>query len=156
MKSQRRHPTLALILTLCAIIAACGRRSLTYTYQHIHDCTFTRLDTLEFPIDSVPVTGQYDLQIGARISNDFSYRTLWLVVEQRWDDQPTHRDTLEFVIAEEGGHMKGSGVNRKEILQDAPALTLQSGWRGTLRIYHIMRNRAIHGVENIGIRLKAE
>lgn len=139
------------ILGILALVS-CHPRTVLYTFHSLENETWQRSDTLTYPVDSLEA-GDYDLEVYLRLSNKYAYNVLWTVVEQDWKDGKTrHRDTLQIIVADEDGRLKGGGINGKQITQTVPPLHINRAKHGCLRIYHIMRPNEVEGVRDVGIR----
>jgi gliding motility-associated lipoprotein GldH len=109
-----------------------------------------RGDTLFFPLPSSIPEGDYQVEIGLRHHEDYAYRDLWLAYGIQ------HPDTVQLTLAYESGNWHGDGAGGLyQFTETAPhALHLEAERKDSvLRVMHIMRDKALKGICDVGVRL---
>ena len=125
-----------------------------YAFQPVDAHRWSCTDTLRFTPDTATLASDCDLRLSLRLSQQFAYRDLWLVCEQRSDSllRP-HRDTLHFILADARGRWQTTGVVLHEAEQRVRSVRLDNDAHPEFLVYHIMREQEIQGIYDIGLRL---
>lgn len=152
---------LVLIIPVASLLAlaACGGReplpAMTYyEFQPVDAHRWHCTDTLRFLPDTSTLASTCELSMSLRLGEQFAYRDLWLVCEQRSDSllRP-HRDTIHFILADARGRWQTSGVVLHETSQRVRTITFSKNESPEFLVYHIMREQEIQGIYDIGLRL---
>ncbi len=148
---------LLVALALLLVMGACDRRTVVNRYRSISAEGWEQYDTLVFTVDSIKEKGLYAFDIGLRITNDFPYQAIYLLIEQKWDKPRTWRsDTLRCPLASPDGDITGSGISQLQYTIPFTTLDLTVGQRGQIIVRHLMRRDLLPGVTSIGVELKKE
>ena len=135
------------------LLSSCQRPQATHTYQTISDEGWSGLEPLSFTIDSLRTGGFYDLRLGIRITHSYPYRSMWVIVEQAWENPAYRRiDTLRCFLADERGGFSGSGIGTHQYEFPVSRTRLRPLQCGTIQVRHLMRHEMLPGVADIGIR----
>lgn len=146
-------------LVLC-LATGCTRHNdtLLYNYQRTADeAGWARTDTLLFPLQPVPATATYSLDVGLRMRPNFPYQGLTFVLELSLQNpQVVLKDTIQFSVADSAGtRLPGQGHSLITYEKHALNLHLFRGQRGSLRLYHLMAQSPLPAITDVGVKLKA-
>ena len=145
---------------ICSILLlACGQqRDGINRFVPVHVEGWHCQDTVDFDIPAVKQGQNYALWVKVRINRHYAYEDLWIVAEQTYS--PTSED------GKSGGdrsltdtvHMTLTGREREGnslIVYICPVrrVQLDSGTCGQIRLHHIMDERCIGGVHDVGVEL---
>lgn len=153
MASSRHLRTPVLLLTAALLTVACQHDTVYNHYQHTPLAGWERNDTLTFTTEALD-EGTYKQEVGVRISADYPFTRLILIVEQKAlkaGDQRT--DTLSCTLFDAQGNAKGRGVSHYQSLFHLNTLHVQSGDRLLVAIRHDMKREILPGIADIGVRL---
>ncbi len=84
------------------------------------------------------------LEIGLRHTDAYPYRDLWLNVNQ---------DTVHIYLTDSVGHWKGKGIGELRSLIQTVSFSHQKDSIKDIRITHIMTDKTLIGIHDIGIRI---
>ena len=143
---------MALPLLLCA--ASCDDTVPLDGYHSVAAGGWGREDTVVFRIDTIAREGVYGETVGIRISDDYPFSNLTVIVEQSLLAGGTVRvDTLDCTFADEHGRLSGTGISYH--LYEFPLCTLQLRQSDSLRvtIRHDMRQERLYGIADVGFRV---
>lgn len=139
------------------LLAACQSNTVYHSYQPAPLTGWNKSDTLIYTLPSTIPTGAYELEIGIRHQEIYPYQNLWLGIAHNMKDSLTYtKDSLELILADKDGNWKGVGPGglyqytqtfKKSVYID------QEGNSRTFRIYHIMSDKPLKGVSDIGVKL---
>lgn len=126
-----------------------------YEFQPVDAHQWRCTDTLRFVPDTATLAATNELSLSLRLGQQFAYRDLWLVCEQRSDSllRP-HRDTVHFILADARGRWQTTGVVLHEALLHVRNINLDKKESPEFLVYHIMREQGIQGIFDIGLRLE--
>jgi gliding motility-associated lipoprotein GldH len=112
---------------------------------------WTGSDTLFFPLPSSIPAGNYGVEIGLRHHEDYAYQDLWL--EYSLAGQ---RDTVRLMLAYESGNWHGNGAaglyQFTKVVPDRLHLG-EERQDSVLKVVHIMSDKELKGICDVGIRL---
>lgn len=141
-------------LTVLLACMGCNRKTVYYHYEHTPVSGWDRRDTLHFNIGPVEEGGEYRQEVGLRISSDYPYMGLNLIIEQTTAPNFSMRtDTLNCQLMDDDGTIKGHGLSYYQYDFQLPPLSLNKGDSLTVRIHHSMRRETLPGIADIGIKL---
>jgi gliding motility-associated lipoprotein GldH len=141
------------IVLLIVLLSSCGRSTVYHTYQPVSATGWQRTDTLFFPIPTTVPAGDYTLEVGIRHHEDYAYRDLWLAYGFATTNHP---DTAQLILAYESGNWHGHGAaGLYQFTQQVPGKIHLTEERTdtVLRVVHVMRDKALKGIRDVGIRL---
>jgi len=139
---------------------SCRPRTTFYTFQPVPLEGWACTDTLRFSPPTATADGRHSLNLVVRFNNQLKYRDLWMVVEQRLEDENQHmrylphRDTLHLMVANEEGKWLTPGVVLHEEEAFVGQLHLLENETLEVLVYHIMREQELQGLTEIGVRLE--
>ena len=109
-------------------------------------------------VDSVPsfdytiedAAAEYRMLVYVRHTERYPYQNMWLFV-----DEGTHRDTIEFYLADDRGRWLGDkhhGFIEMPVLYEANYHYPDTG-RYYIAIQHGMRDRVLRGITDVGVEI---
>ena len=143
------------MLAVMLLTTGCRQATVYYHYEHMDVDGWDRVDTIHFYIPPVDDSGTYEASIGLRITDDYPFQDLTIVVNQtRLPARDTKSETHVLQLADDLGNTRGQGVSEYQYLSPLEALQLQKGDSLHVCIYHDMRREILKGVTDVGFRLK--
>ncbi len=145
---------LLLLLAAMLALAACTRNRVYDRYAHTPVAGWERNDTLVFDVPPVDAAGDYVSRMGMRISNNYPFMGLTVVVEQTV--LPSRRvvaDTLACQLVNADGTARGRGVGFWQYTFPITAGHLDKGDSLHVTIRHNMRREILPGVTDVGFQL---
>ena len=154
--SKSKHTLLYIvaIALFCVVLTACNQKTVYYHYEHTPLTGWDKNDTLSFAIGPVSASGRYLEEIGLRISGEYPFTDLYLIIEQKSHvSQAMRVDTLVCDLVSKQGTSKGLGVSQYQYLFRLAILDLQEGEQIDVTIHHDMKRVILPGISDIGLRL---
>ena len=142
------------ILILLFSLAACNDDTVYHTYQNLSENGWPKQDTLGYTLPSQLTRHHYSLEIGLRHTENYPYQDIWL--EVLYPLTPDKRpDTLHLKLADKWGNWKGKGTsgNLYQFTFTANEPIYLSTADSMLQIVHIMRDKSLKGISDVGMRL---
>ena len=156
----------ACVMTL--LLTACKWQTVYNHYEHTPIAGWEKNDTLTFCIGPLKAGGEYIEEVGLRISSDYPFTGLNLIVEQtvtsgeknralvERDDQVQERsDTLTCSLVDQQGRAKGRGISHYQYLFHLTTLKINEGDMLYVAIRHDMKREILPGIADIGVKLTA-
>ncbi len=155
MTANRKNSLVAIcLLTLLLALGACKPQVVHHHYQHITDNKWDRCDTLFFNIPPVETSGLYREEAHLRISKEYPFLSLSMIVQQTiMPRQTRHRDIISCELISEKGVMKGDGITLFHNQFPIREVYLNSGDSICLAITHNMKREMMAGIADVGISL---
>ena len=155
----RVHIIFIAAATLAAAVACRQGRPmpamLYYEFKPVDAHAWRCTDTLRFRPDTATLPRKAALSISLRLGQQFAYRDLWLVCEQRSDSlMRPRRDTLHFILANARGRWQTTGVVLHEASLGVRNVSLRNSESPEFLVYHIMREQTIQGVFDVGLKIE--
>lgn len=141
-------------MAVTAVFSSCNRQTVYNHFEHTATNGWERNDTLTFvtaPLDA----GNYDEQLALRISGDYPFMNVNLVVEQM--APPSHqviRDTLVCNLIDKEGIVKGYGTSNYQYLFPLKHLCLHDSASLHITVRHDMKREMLPGIKDLGIIIK--
>lgn len=154
--ANSKHTLLYIVaLALCSVlVTACNEKTVYYHYEHTPMAGWDKNDTLSFVVGPVTVSGHYQEEIGLRISGEYPFTGLNLIVEQKNESKQLLRvDTLACNLINERGYAKGRGLSQFQYLFPLSTLDLQEGEQFYVSVRHDMKRDILPGISDVGLRL---
>ena len=158
-RKEVRRKTIALsLIGVAVMLCSCQKTDSIHQYRSTNTQGWNAEDTIVFSIPSFVDSCQRKLSIEARLTKQYEYANLWLVVEQHYrNDSVLYRtitDTIRLDVASKEGLFTGKGRDLLEYKQDIKIIKPQKDMMsGEIKVHHIMDERSIVGVHDIGIKL---
>ena len=154
--ANNKHTLLYLsALTLfCVLVTACNQKTVYYHYEQTPMTGWDKNDTLSFVIGPISSSGRYQEELGLRISGEYPFTGLNLIVEQRNKSKQLLRvDTLACNLINEQGNVKGRGVSQFQYLFPLTIMDLQENDQLFVKVRHDMKRDILPGISDVGLRL---
>lgn len=147
-------PVVLITLFLCLGACSPGHNDFN-SFTDVPEQGWAYGDTIKFATDTIDSISIGNLQVSIRHDNSYLYRNLWLEICYISNGRVT-RDTVNMELADIYGRWLGKGFGASyQFVSDIPhKVTLEKGT--TISVNHIMRLDTLHGIEQVGIRLKKE
>jgi gliding motility-associated lipoprotein GldH len=139
---------------LTAVLTACEWNTVYNHYEHTPIAGWEKNDTLNFVVGPLKDGGDYVEEVGVRISGDYPFTGLNLIVEQLL--LPSHEkrsDTLCCSLIDEQGNAKGRGISHYQYLFHLTTLKVEPDGQLHIAIRHDMKREILPGIADIGIKL---
>ena len=147
----RVHTLFVAVATLAASVACRQGRPMPampyYEFKPVDAHAWRCTDTLRFRPDTATLPRKAALSLSLRLGQQFAYRDLWLVCEQR-------SDTLHFILANARGRWQTTGVVLHEASLHVRNVSLRNSESPEFLVYHIMREQQIQGVFDVGLKIE--
>ena len=138
----------------CVLVAACNQKTAYCHYEHTPMSGWDKNDTLTFVIGPVTASGRYAEEIGLRISGEYPFMGLNLIIEQRNKSKQLLRvDTLACNLVNEQGHVQGRGVSQFQYTFPLSAIDLQEEEQLYVKVRHDMKRDILPGISDVGLRV---
>ena len=156
---MNRHTLLYIYIVMCMGMAlvSCNDRIVFSHYESTPVKGWERNDTLLFNIEPLQETDLYAEEIGVRITGDYPFKGLSLIVEQTI--QPSNTaivDTLNCDLIDDVGHAYGKGINHYQYLFPLTTLKLNKGESVHVAIRHCMKREILPGITDVGLTLSRQ
>ncbi|EFC70658.1 gliding motility lipoprotein GldH [Prevotella sp. oral taxon 299] len=140
------------ILTFCI---SCKRNVVYHHYQHTSIAGWERNDTISYAIPRLKTSGIYSINVGLRVTNDYPFTGLSLVVERKvYPSKDIRVDTLNCMIIDSKGNVEGKGVSYYQYDFPLSTLRLEKGDSLALVVRHAMKREILPGISDVGIMLR--
>ena len=151
--SRTIYAGILLAVTITAF-AACDRLPVYSHYEHTPLSGWEKNDTISFSINPVKEAGYYREEVGLRINEDYPFQGLCLVVHQTiLPSGYHHSDTLNCILIDKDGRMKGSGIKHYQYQFHINTIRLAEGDSLHIEVKHNMKREIMPGITDIGIRV---
>ena len=139
------------------LLTACKQHTVYYHYEDTPVAGWEKNDTLTFYTEPVKQTGQYSEKVGLRISSDYPFLSLQLIVDQEvLTTHESRSDTLSCSLVDEQGNIMGPGISTYQYEFPLTTLALNEGDRLQIVVHHDMKREILPGISNVGISLTQE
>ena len=145
---------IASLALLCVLATACNQKTVYYHYEQAPMAGWDKHDTLSFVIGPVSTSGRYAEELGLRISGEYPFTGLNLIIEQKNKSKQLLRtDTLACNLINEQGSSKGRGVSQFQYLFPLSTMDLQEDDELHITVRHDMKRDILPGISDVGLRL---
>jgi gliding motility-associated lipoprotein GldH len=145
---------LLLLLTVC-LLTACKQSTVYYHHEDISEGGWEKNDRLTFNIASFAEDATYQEEVALRISNNYPFMRLTLIVEQYiYPSGVATTDTLDCDLIDDRGNATGPGVSQYQYMFPLKTLQLHRGDSLRVEIHHDMKREILPGITSAGIRIK--
>lgn len=150
--------TLGLALTsalaLTSGLSSCDRKTIYHHYEHTPIAGWEKNDTLVFTLPRSKMRAVVKRDVEMRISGDYPYQRLFLIVEQTiFPANIARRDTLNCLLIDSDGNIQGDGVSLYQYRFHMSDISLNEGDSLQICIRHDMKREILPGIADVGIRL---
>lgn len=144
----------AMALFCLLTVAACSLDTVYSHYRSIASSGLDRCDTLLFDIPPLSEGGNYQEVVGLRITDDYPYTNLVLIVDQTAvKSGRTFRNTLECQFLNQGDPFQGGGVSHRQYTFPLTTLPLVAGDSLHITVRHGMKREVLPGITDVGMTL---
>ncbi len=141
------------LITLLVCLS-CDDRTVYSRYQHVSIAGWEKNDALSYEIAPMKQDGIFQKTIGLRISNDYPFMGLTLIIEQQvFPSMESHSDTLTCNLIDKEGNAIGQGVTLHQYQFPIETISLHKGDSLSIRIRHDMKREILPGIADIGVTL---
>lgn len=111
-------------------------------------------DTLSFGVPRVPAGGQYASSLMLRISQNYPFMSLTIVVTQKvLPSGAVLTDTLRCPLIDKHGRTKGTGLSYYQYAFPVRSLELAQGDSVQVSVRHDMKREILPGVSDVGLKV---
>lgn len=158
-----------------SILMGCKDNKVYDSYDHTLLTGWDRADELSYDVPPVRTAGRYVTTLGVRITDDYPFQSLTLIVEQKVYHRlnpvvsknkfvkpkavkakfktDNYTDTINCVLFDTKGKIKGHGINHYQYRYRVSEQPLSANDSLHVTIRHDMRREIMPGVSDIGISL---
>ena len=146
-----------IVILLCGVtmwFSACQTDTVYHQYQTIPtENGWLKKDTLVFNITPKLAGHHFNLEIDIRHSELYPYQDIWIEIRHPFTPHIVP-DTLHLLMADKDGNWKGQGkaFSFYQFTQQAGYVTLYPA-DSVLQLIPIMKDNALKGIHDVGIRL---
>ncbi len=142
-------------LAICLLTSGCKKQTVYFQYVSTTENGWDKNDTIIFQTPRMKDAGSYAEELGVRITGDYPFKSLQLVVDQRLLPAQQHRsDTIDCKLLNDMGEAIGGGVNVYQYIFALPSQQLNKGDSLRITVRHNMKREILPGINDIGFRLK--
>jgi len=157
MKQSRNSKALAWVVAVVVAmtaISSCDDATIYDSYHHTSVAGWDRSDTLFFDMPPAKQTGDYMEEVGIRLSGNYPFMELCLIVEQTVIPSNMMRtDTIVCNVANASGSPRGHGVNYYQHQLPIGSVRLAEGDSLHVTVHHHMRREILLGVADVGLKI---
>ncbi|MDF9831493.1 gliding motility lipoprotein GldH [Parabacteroides sp. PF5-6] len=145
------------VIRLCCLwllCTSCTDRTYYEQYQTIDNKCWAKDAEYYFTFEITDTSAAYDLTVEIRNNDRYPYQNLWLFHSEQHPSGPLVRDTTECLLADDYGRWLGTGIS---LFQSSHTLRSSYHFKEagsyTLAFRQGMRNEALPGIQQIGLRI---
>lgn len=154
------------IAVTAALLVACDRTLVFSHYEHTSTSGWERNDTLTFCAGPLTATGDYQEEVGIRITGQYPFTSITLIVSQALLPAAppavssqgvgvSRQDTLVCTLFDKRGAIQGDGINIYQYTFPLRSMRAEKGERLVVSMRHDMKREILPGVTDIGFTLKS-
>ncbi|MBO4850293.1 MAG: gliding motility lipoprotein GldH [Prevotella sp.] len=149
----------AALTVVMATLSACYQSTAYFRYFSTPIEGWERDSVLHYHVPAVRAAGLYVEEIGVRPSATYPFKQLSLVVDQKiisTNDSHSNifkSDTIIIDVYDDEGHLRGKGIDLRQLVTPVKGLRLQAGDSIAMAIRHNMRRYAIEGISDVGLKV---
>lgn len=136
---------------------SCNQGEAYYEFRPIPQNEWSKNHEVGFMLDSVPINPQQSYAISIELSHNISYtyKNLFLYINQTLQDSVSVRDTLECMLVDDYGKWLGSGngATRQLSVMYKTNQKIDTSLHNEIIIRHAMRDIHLKGIEKIGLKV---
>lgn len=141
----------ALVLSLS--VTSCQESPGYVSYANVESGGWSFDQAAEFALDPDTVAHASDVTVGVRLTREYAYKELYLLVTASESGRAVWCDTVMVQVYDDGGTMLGSGFPVAEYKAGTRKLLRKPGKRYTLSLTHLMAANPLAGVSQVGVWL---
>ena len=144
------------LIAVALVTASCKRKTIYHHYEYTPLAGWEKNDTLFFTLSPVKERAVVQRDVEMRISGEFPFQRLYLIVEQTtYPSNILRRDTLNCHLIDPAGNIQGNGVSLYQYSFHMSDISLNEGDSLQICIRHNMKREILPGIADVGIRLTA-
>ncbi|MBR1799363.1 MAG: gliding motility lipoprotein GldH [Bacteroidales bacterium] len=145
-----------LTLFAAVLFAACNRNLYYADEKSVNEHGWLPTDTLRFEVEAADTTTVVDFLLEVRNTVDYPYANTFFFITTFFPDQSVAQDTLEFPLADPSGQWHGRRTGRLVDTRCYFRRNTRFPMQGTytFAITNGMRDSAICGLKNVGLRIE--
>lgn len=138
-------------------LQSCNESKVYDKYDHTPLSGWEKNDTLRFDIPRLTADGMYESTLGLRITDNYPFMGLTLIVEQRLMPADTiFTDTVKCELTDRNGKTRGKGVSYYQFRFPVTKMQLSNGDSLHIRVRHDMKREMLPGISDVGISLSVD
>lgn len=138
-------------------LQSCNESKVYDKYDHTPLSGWEKNDTLRFDIPRLTADGMYESTLGLRITDNYPFMGLTLIVEQRLMPADTiFTDTVKCELTDRNGKTRGKGVSYYQFRFPVTKMQLNKGDSLHIRVRHDMKREMLPGISDVGISLSVD
>ena len=159
---MQKNRVIYILLTVVATLlsVSCNRKTVYDHYEHTPLTGWEKNDTLIYRMPVFQKSGTYSEELGLRISDTYPFTSICIIVDQtiipkdRTMEVRTVSDTIMCSLFDSDARIKRRGVSIYHYDNHFNDISLEKGDSVEVRIRHNMKREILHGINDIGIRIK--
>jgi gliding motility-associated lipoprotein GldH len=141
-----------IVLATLLLLTACMRGVVYDHYEHTVVSGWEKIDTLSYSVPRLAEGGLYDVTLGLRVNSKYPFQSLTLIVEQQaFPSKKTHIDTLNCVLTDKKGKVKGNGISHFQYNFRVSELHMEANDSLQITVRHDMKREILPGISDVGI-----
>ena len=138
---------------LLAVMASCTGNKVYDQYADTPMAGWEKNDTLVFHVPKMQQDGLYGRDLLLRISPNYPFMSLTLIVEQTvWPSHNVRTDTLKCRLIDSNGRTYGQGLSYYQYAIPMNDVSLKQGDSLLIAVRHDMKREILPGVSNVGMQ----
>ncbi len=144
---------------MTGVFSSCCQGTVFDEYVHTPIAGWEKNDTLSFDIPPLQESGFYQESLGLRITGDYPFMGLTLIVEQniyhnmRKMAAECKVDTLNCQLVDQNGASKGQGISYIQYNFPINLYEMHQGDSIHIAIRHDMKREILPGVSDVGVKI---
>ena len=154
---RKTFSTLIMGIIAATALQSCNESKVYDKYNHTPLSGWEKNDTLRFDIPRLTADGMYESTLGLRITDNYPFMGLTLIVEQRLMPADTiFTDTVKCELTDRNGKTRGKGVSYYQFRFPVTKMQLSKGDSLHIRVRHDMKREMLPGISDVGISLSVD
>lgn len=154
---RKTFSTLIMGIIAATALQSCNESKVYDKYDHTPLSGWEKNDTLRFDIPRLTADGMYESTLGLRITDNYPFMGLTLIVEQRLMPADTiFTDTVKCELTDRNGKTRGKGVSYYQFRFPITKMQLSKGDSLHIRVRHDMKREMLPGISDVGISLSVD
>lgn len=156
---MKRLIYLILVMVATMSLPSCKHSTVFDSYAHTPIAGWEKNDTLSFEIPPLLEGGYYNESLGLRITGNYPFMGLNLIVEQNIYHNNKHvrsackTDTVNCQLIDKNGVSKGQGISYYQYNFPINVYRLNQGDSIHITVRHDMKREILPGVSDIGVKI---
>lgn len=155
----------AAFVFLLLLLFSCDETEVFNQYQSIENQLWSKQNAIEFNVENTDTISKKNVFINLRNTNDYPFKTIFLIGKIKFPSGETLIDTLEYEMADQYGNFLGSGISsikenklffKKDVLFNEQGTYRFSVRHVTRSIDDIDGTKPLKGIEAVGLNIMKE